>query len=161
MIKKNVYKIFDLSKKNIIVTGANQGNGLAIAKGLIEAGANVIRVDKKFNTSLNSDDYQFDLSKISEMPSLVSNISKKYKKISGLVNNAGITVSTNNPYKDFKAYEETLNVNLHAVFVLSSEICPIMTKNKNRSIINITGLGAHLGFEGNPSYQISKSGVRQ
>ena len=154
-------KIFDLSKKNIIVTGSNRGNGLAISKGLIKAGAKVIRIDKKFNTNLNSDDYQFDLSKISEIPSLVLKLSKKYKKIFGLVNNAGITVSTDNPYKDFKAYEETLNVNLHSVFVLCSEICPIMAKNKSGSIINITSLGAHLGFEGNPSYQISKSGVRQ
>jgi NAD(P)-dependent dehydrogenase (short-subunit alcohol dehydrogenase family) len=154
-------KIFDLSKKNIIVTGSNRGNGLAISKGLIKAGAKVIRIDKKFNTNLNSDDYQFDLSKISEIPNLVLMLSKKYKKIFGLVNNAGITVATDNPYKDFKAYEETLNVNLHSVFVLSSEICPIMAKNKDGSIINITSLGAHLGFEGNPSYQISKSGVRQ
>ena len=154
-------KIFDLSKKNIIVTGSNRGNGLAIAKGLIEAGAKVIRIDKTFNTNLNSDDYQFDLSKISEIPNLISNLSKRYNKIFGLVNNAGITVSTNNPYKDYKAYEETLNVNLYSVFVLSSEICPIMAKNKSGSIINITSLGAHLGFEGNPSYQISKSGVRQ
>ena len=154
-------KIFDLSKKNIVVTGSNTGNGLAISKGLIESGARVIRIDKKFDTKLNSDDYQFDLSKISEIPSLISNLSKKYKKIFGLVNNVGITVPTNNPYKDYNAYEKTLNVNLHSVFVLSSEICPVMAKNKDGSIINITSLGAYLGFEGNPSYQISKSGLRQ
>ena len=154
-------KIFDLSKKNIIVTGSNRGNGLAITKGLIEVGAKVIRIDKEFNTDIKSDDYQFDLSKVSEIPSFISNLAKKYKKIHGLINNAGITVPTNNPYKDYKSYEETLNVNLYSVFVLSSEVCPIMAKNKKGSIINITSLGAHLGFEGNPSYQISKSGVRQ
>jgi NAD(P)-dependent dehydrogenase (short-subunit alcohol dehydrogenase family) len=36
-----------------------------------------------------------------------------------------------------------------------------MSKNKGGSVINITSLGAHLGFPKNPSYQISKAGVRQ
>ena len=38
---------------------------------------------------------------------------------------------------------------------------PIMAKNKSGSIINITSLGAELGFPNNPSYQMSKAGLRQ
>ncbi len=158
---KKIIKSFDLSERNIIVTGSNKGNGLAIAKGLGELGAKIIRIDKKFNTKLKSDDYEFDLSELSKIPNLVSTLSKKYKKIYGLVNNAGITIPSQNPYKDYKSYNDTLNVNLHSVFILSSELCPIMAKNKIGSIINITSLGAHQGFKGNPSYQISKSGIRQ
>lgn len=158
---KNLIKNFDLTGKIIIVTGSNQGNGFAISKGLVEAGAKVVRIDKEFNTILNSDDYKFDLSKIEKIPDLISDISKKYKKIFGLVNNAGITIPTSNPYKNFKAYKETLNINLDSIFVLCSVMCPILAKNKTGSIVNITSLGAHIGFEGNPSYQVSKSGVRQ
>ena len=36
-----------------------------------------------------------------------------------------------------------------------------MAKYKSGSIINITSLGADLGFSNNPSYQISKSGLKQ
>ena len=36
-----------------------------------------------------------------------------------------------------------------------------MSKKKVGSIINITSLGAHLGFPRNPSYQMSKAGMRQ
>ena len=36
-----------------------------------------------------------------------------------------------------------------------------MSKTKGGSIVNITSLGAHLGFPRNPSYQMSKAGIRQ
>jgi NAD(P)-dependent dehydrogenase (short-subunit alcohol dehydrogenase family) len=36
-----------------------------------------------------------------------------------------------------------------------------MSKRKKGSIINITGLSAERGFAGNPSYQISKAGLKQ
>ena len=48
--------IFSLKNKNIIVTGASQGNGLAIARGLIRHEANVIGID--INKPENSD-FQF------------------------------------------------------------------------------------------------------
>jgi short-subunit dehydrogenase len=35
-----------------------------------------------------------------------------------------------------------------------------MSKNKGGSVINITSLGAHLGFPKNPSYQMSKAGCK-
>ena len=36
-----------------------------------------------------------------------------------------------------------------------------MAKRKKGSIINITSLGAEMGFEKNPSYQVSKAGLKQ
>ena len=36
-----------------------------------------------------------------------------------------------------------------------------MSKNKKGSIINITSITSELGFAGNPSYQISKAGLKQ
>jgi NAD(P)-dependent dehydrogenase (short-subunit alcohol dehydrogenase family) len=36
-----------------------------------------------------------------------------------------------------------------------------MAKERTGAIVNITSLGAELGFAGNPSYQISKAGLRQ
>ena len=41
--------IFDITDKKIIITGGNKGNGYAISKGLIAAGAKVLRLDKEFH----------------------------------------------------------------------------------------------------------------
>ena len=88
-------------------------------------------------------------------------IGEKYGRIDALVNNAGISIPLENPYIDDLAYEKTILINLHSVFSLCSAVCPIMAEHKSGSIINITSLGAELAFPNNPSYQISKAGLRQ
>ena len=151
---------FSIKNKKIIVTGGNRGNGLAISKGLIDNGALVIRVDKSFDDQIGSHDFICDLSSMEAIRKLIHELKNHTQVIDGLVNNAGISLQSDNPYSDYDAYQKTISVNLNAVFYLTSEVIPFM-KNKGGSIINITSLGAHLGFPNNPAYQISKSGLSQ
>ena len=153
--------IFDISDKKIIITGGNKGNGYEISKGLIAAGAKVLRLDKEFTNVLDSDDYELDLADEESIKVFLSKLSAEHQDIYGLINNAGISYESSNPYKDFKIFEEVLSINLRSAWILSSQICPLMSKNKKGSIINITSLGAELGFPNNPSYQASKGGLRQ
>lgn len=152
---------FDVSGYVTIVSGANRGNGYAIAKGLEEAGANVVRIDISFDSSMDADDWEFDLSNTSEIPDLVNQIFSKHGRIDALVNNAGISLPSSDPYADIHVYDETLAVNLHGAFALCSAICPIMASHSAGAIVNVTSLGAELGFPDNPSYQVSKAGLRQ
>ena len=157
----NTKSIFDVSNKVVVITGGNRGNGLAMAKGLAEHGAKVVRIDLSFDNDHNEFDIKFDIQNFSEIPDLISQIHGQLGKIDALINNAGISISSRDPYSDNSTYEKTLNVNLRAAFELCSAVCPIMAKQKYGSIINVTSLGAELGFPGNPSYQISKAGLRQ
>jgi len=153
-------KMFDLKDKVIIVTGSNRGNGLAISNGLKNARAKVIGIDLKFDTQ-NSDNYEFDLLNTKLLKDLILDIHKKNGSIDGLVNNAGVSIESSSPYDDKVTYKKTLDINLNAAFELSSNVLPIMAENGSGSIVNITSLGAELGFANNPSYQISKAGLRQ
>ena len=153
--------MFDVSGLIVIVTGSNRGNGYAIAKGLSDARAKVIRADLSFSTSLKTDDRVFDLSIQSNNHYLIEDVFNKYGRIDALVNNAGISISSDEPYSDVETYEKTLAINLTAAFVSCATVCPIMAKQKKGTIVNITSLGAELGFPNNPSYQISKAGLRQ
>lgn len=162
--------IFDIKNKVIIVTGGNSGIGLMISKYLIQYQAKVIRLDKKFldkskkkkiKNSLGSLDIKIDLSDIKKIPKILNKIKNKFNRIDGLVNCHGITKEIKNDKNLSKNFEETINNNLKSTFFLSSLVCKIMAKKNTGSIINITSLGAHLGFPKNPSYQISKAGVRQ
>ena len=150
-----------LKNKTAVITGSNRGNGLAIALGLSKVGATVIRIDLGFDEKIDAFDIEFDLSNSTEIGSLVRNVHNKYGRIDALVNNAGVTIPSDNPYIDVEAYEKTMSINLHSAFVMCAAVCPIMAKNKSGSIINITSLGAELGFPNNPSYQMSKAGLRQ
>lgn len=154
-------KRFDVSGRVVIVTGSNRGNGFAIAQGLHVAGATVIRLDKGFDSEIGTYDIEFDLLRRGDISELLQNIYDKFGRIDGLVNNAGVSVASTVPYNDIEAYETTLSVNLHAAFAMCSAVCPLMASRQTGSIVNITSLGAELAFPANPSYQISKSGLRQ
>jgi NAD(P)-dependent dehydrogenase (short-subunit alcohol dehydrogenase family) len=157
----NPTSLFNLQDKVIIVTGGNRGNGFGISRGLVDAGAAVIRIDKHFTSSLASDDRVFDLSFFDGIPSLVESIEAQYGKIDGLVNNAGISLSIQNPYSNLAAHQNTMDVNATSAYLLCSSVCNIMAKKGSGSIVNITSLGAKLGFADNPSYQMSKAALSQ
>ena len=146
-------------KKNIIITGGNSGSGLSISKAFLDLGSNVIRIDKEFDTKIGSSDFIFNLEKYERINILIDKIKKKFKKVDVLVNNAGITLPSDNSWKNYQIYHKTLAVNLHAPFYIISKIINIM--GNNSSIIQITSLGSKLGFKNNPSYQISKAALAQ
>jgi gluconate 5-dehydrogenase len=157
MQANNILSVVD---KIVLVTGSNRGNGLAISKGLLAHGAKVLRIDTQFDHDIGADDYVFDLNNIDEIEILLMRLVKRYKHVDGLVNNAGISLGSEKPYDDFSLFLNTMNVNLNSAFVLTAGILPIM-KERGGSIINVTSLGAELAFPDNPSYQVSKAGLRQ
>ena len=152
---------FDIKDKTIIVTGANRGNGLAMASAIAAAGANLVRVDISFDTSLQGDDRVFDLTDACGIDGLVDAILADHGRVDGLVNNAGVSLASADPYSDFDVYDRTMAINATAAFRMCARLCPAMAKAGGGSIVNITSLGAELGFPGNPSYQMSKAALRQ
>lgn len=153
--------LFSLAGKTIIVTGAARGNGLAICEGLQKNGALVIGVDKSDNLNADFPNFVVDITNKHDVSKLIGTVIEKFGSIDGLVNNAGISLSSDTPHFDDDVYEKTLAVNLDAVFYLTSLLCQHMAKFQAGSIVNITSLGAEQGFPGNPAYQISKAGVKQ
>ena len=153
--------LFNVVNSVVVITGSNRGNGFAIANGLSNAGAKVVRIDLAFDNKLNTTDIVFDLANQSQIKSLVKDITIKFGRIDALVNNAGVSIASTSPYSDDSTYEKTLSINLHAAFAMCSAVCPVMANQKTGSIINITSLGAELAFPNNPAYQMSKAGLRQ
>ena len=156
-------KMFALDSKIAIVTGAAQGNGKAIAKGLSEAGASVIGLDIKENINIKDCDYVVcDITNDKHLEKIVTYVINKYQKIDILVNNAGVSY----PH-DFLSYpedlwEKTYNVNLKAPYKLMKAVARQMKKNNvGGSIINITSLNSEMAFPNNPAYVASKGALKQ
>ena len=156
----------DFSGKNVVVTGGARGIGLTFVKSLVSLGANVLVLDKMFDTSLFGDSlknitmFEIDLSKKNEFARLLSFVSEKYDKIDIVINNAGVTFpsSGDEPYP-ITYWETTLNVNLTAPFMVISTLLPYLQKSNAASIINIASLNSELGFPNNPAYVASKSAL--
>lgn len=167
---KNISKLFSLSGKVAIVTGAGRGNGRAIAKGFLGAGAVVYFVDilekelEKAKKSIKNPKAKFliaDITKKDDLERIVNQIIKERKKIDILVNNAGITIGQPSEIYSEENWEKTYKVNLKAAFLLSQLAAKYMIKQKRGVIINITSLGAEQGFPGNPAYVAFKGGLKQ
>ena len=155
-------------KKIYIVTGGFSGIGLSICGNLLHNNHQVVSIGKtpkkllnlkkKFKKyKKNFDPIICNLENESEIKDLKKYLNKKYVKIDGLVNNAGINPSRNNILKtSLNDWNKTLNVNLTGVFLLTKYVLPNLKNNS--SIVNISSVAAK-GMKNRISYSTSKAGL--
>ena len=161
--------MFSVKDKIVIVTGAARGNGRAIAEGFLEHGAIVYFFDilevvesiVDLAKTRKAHSMVGDLQNKTDINRLVSTVAKEEGCIDVLVNNAGISLSSDIDCYNEDAWNRTFEINLKGAFLLSCRVIEVMKKKNKGAIINITSLGAELGFSGNPSYVASKGGLKQ
>lgn len=143
--------------KTVIITGANKGIGLASSR-LLSKKYNIIGIARKKISNFPGAFIACDLSNEAEINELCEFIKKKYKKIYGIVNNAGASYGQSVKNFDLKTFDKSINLNLRAAIHLSKEFVDQMIKNKEGRIINIASRAA-LGRENRTSYSAAKSGL--
>ena len=143
--------------KTVIITGANKGIGLASSR-LLSKKYNIIGIARKKIHNFPGTFIACDLSNEAEINELCEFIKKKYKKIYGIVNNAGASYGQSVKNFDLKTFDKSINLNLRAAIHLSKEFVDQMIKNKEGRVINIASRAA-LGRENRTSYSAAKSGL--
>ena len=163
-------KLFDLSGKVAVVTGASTGLGQGMSLGLAQAGADVVLVDYVPSTETEEKVkamgrkalmLELNLMKMESIKTLVDKAIATFGKIDILVNNAGIIRRT--PAIDFseKDWDEVMQINSKTVFFLSQACAKDMLKRNYGKIINVASLLAFQGGIFVPSYAASKGAVAQ
>lgn len=161
-------KLFDLSGKTALVTGAASGLGQGIAIGLAEAGAHVVNVSlgssaetvsKVEGLGRKSSEVIADLSNHDQLQSIFDEALQLTGQIDILVNNAGIIRRA--PAKDHpeKDWFDVINLNLNTVFLLSQIAGRHMIERGSGKIINICSMLSYQGGINVPGYTASKHGV--
>ncbi len=159
---------FRLVGKAALVTGASRGLGQAMALALAEAGADVAAASRGDSSDTRARIEKLgrrcvairaDLAAPDAADTLVRETLTALGRIDILVNNAGIIRRA--PLLDFteKDWDDVMNVNIKALFLLSQAAARIMAKQGRGKIINIASM---LSFQGGirvPSYTASKSAV--
>ena len=159
--------IFDFNNKTILITGATRGIGKEIASQLTKLNANLILTGtkpdqiKKLNlekTSKNIQYFQLNPLDKDSLKVFLKNISK-YKKIDGIVNNAGINRLNNINEANMLDYDEMLNVNLRLPFELINIISKRMIENNFGRVVNIGSIFGVISKAKRSIYSTSKFGI--
>ena len=164
---------FQLHGKTAFVTGARRGIGLAIACALAEAGADIVASSATLEASGSEIEtrvrglgrrywgFACDLSQRPAVARLIEDVKRDCPPIDILVNNAGTI--RRKPAAEFpdEFWDETIEVNLNAQWVLAREFGREMIARGSGKIIFTASL---LSFQGGitvPAYAAAKGGLAQ
>lgn len=153
--------IFSIKNKVIIITGVSSGIGKYIATQLVMYGAIVYGISRKKVKKSNYKIIQCDLNDTEKLKKEIQKIYLKHKKISVLINNAGITKETNNLDENLQFFDEVININTKIPIFLTNLCSKYMKKKESCSVINICSLASKFGFPNNTSYIASKGALSQ
>jgi len=159
---------FKLDGKVAVVTGANTGLGQGMCVALAEAGACVAGAARRdcgeTNAMINPGQFHAILADLSDNDApkkIMDETIEHFGRVDILVNNAGIIRRDDITEFSERDWDDVMQINLKALFMLSQLAAKQLIKQKSGGkIINIASL---LSFQGGirvPSYTASKSGVR-
>ncbi|MDR2666571.1 MAG: 3-oxoacyl-[acyl-carrier-protein] reductase [Holosporales bacterium] len=163
--------LFSLTGYRALITGGSGAIGRATAVAMATQGANVVVTGTNVNaldatskevsekTSQNVDIIRCDLADLDSASRLFHEVEGTFGQIDILVNNAGIDRDRLVMKMSEEDFQEVININLIAVFMLSKAALVAMAKRRYGRIINMSSV---VGFTGNPgqaNYCASKAGL--
>ncbi|MGP6090043.1 SDR family oxidoreductase [Antarctobacter jejuensis] len=163
-------QLFSLAGRRALITGSSQGIGLALARGLAEAGAEIIlngRDPKKLASAAEAlrgeghrvHEVPFDATDHEAVRAAVGKFEEEVGAIDILVNNAGMQYRT--PLEDYPAemFEKLLQTNVASVFHVGQACARFMIGRGRGKIINIASVQTALARPGIAPYTTTKGAV--
>jgi NAD(P)-dependent dehydrogenase (short-subunit alcohol dehydrogenase family) len=152
----------DLSSKVVLLTGIGQngdpsmwGNGAATARVFLRNGARVFGCDINLPSAQATRDrllsefpgaeievLQTDVTKKDEVDALVKKCAEKWGRIDILVNNVGKSEKGDPASMSEEIWDSQVAVNLKSVYLACHFVLPIMERQGNGVVINVSSIGA-------------------
>ena len=159
-----------LEEKIVLITGGTSGIGLGTIEYLLEQGnyeiislsrgdKNLSLAKQKLGDNANRITFlQGDISKEQDCKRVCEEIEKKYNRLDGLVNSAGIIKLGGIEEQTLEEWNNSININLTGIFLLTKTLLPLLKKGTNPSIVNISSMSSERAG-GSIAYCASKAGV--
>ncbi len=159
-----------MNSRVILVTGANGGLGLAIARTFLEESpdnfvwlgvhARRERAEKLAGEcSMNCCCVDLDVTQPAAWKQAVTRVLAEHKRIDVLINNAGKNQDGLLANLTGEAWDTVLAINLNATFHGCQAVLPAMISQRSGRIINLASLSALLAPAGQANYAAAKAGV--
>jgi NAD(P)-dependent dehydrogenase (short-subunit alcohol dehydrogenase family) len=156
--------------KNVIVTGAGQGIGRAVAERFAREGADAMLVGRRHEpleqavreieaTGGHAWAHPADVSDSTEVEGAVAAAMARWARIDTLVNNAGIAEEV--PFLEIEdaGWDRVLATNLRGAFLMAQRVARKQVEAGGGSIVHIASIDASGGDGPYASYNASKAGL--
>lgn len=162
---------FSLAGKLALVTGGSRGIGLGLARGLAEAGADIILVARSESDLATAQETllplgrriaiaPFDMADAAAIPAWYASVVEQQGAPDILINNAGMSRRGPAEQLSLEDWQAVIDVNMTAIFALSQAFASERIAAKKRGkIVNIGSLMSSASRPGTAPYSASKGGV--
>jgi NAD(P)-dependent dehydrogenase (short-subunit alcohol dehydrogenase family) len=162
--------------RTVLITGASKGIGRATAMSFAKAGAaaiviaarsdlaeveeEILRTASKNKNPPQILKLQLDVTSENSVVEAVAQVEQKLGRLDILINNAGYLeswqpIADTDPIQWWKAWE----VNVKGVYLMTRAFLPLLLKGGEKTIVNISSIGAHYVRPGASAYQTTKFAV--
>ena len=155
--------------KRVLITGASQGLGLALAKKYAKMGYSLLLVARNKDTLLNLKEFILKESKIdveifpydltNEVEVFCKKIIDTYQDIEIVINNAAMGLADTILNHDVKDEEKLIDLNIKALTILSIKFAKYFKEKGYGRILNISSVGSMMPGAYISSYYASKAYV--
>jgi gluconate 5-dehydrogenase len=163
--------LFDLSGRRAVITGGTHGLGMAMAKGLARAGAELIitgttpeKMDSALaeyrNAGFKVTGYLFDVTDDQKAGHHVDTIEAEVGPIDILVNNAGVIKRVPAVEMGTEDFRKVIDVDLVGPFIMAKYVGKKMISRRAGKIINICSMMSELGRNTVSAYAAAKGGLK-
>jgi 3-oxoacyl-[acyl-carrier protein] reductase len=142
----------------IVVTGASKGIGRAICERLLSSNVEIFGLARDV-THVPFESMNCDVSSYDEVKQVAQILKRSGKKLSGLINAAGIASMNLAVTTPHKVAENIIETNLLGTIYCCQLFSPMIFRHKTGSIINFSTIAVALGLKGESIYVASKAGV--
>jgi 2-deoxy-D-gluconate 3-dehydrogenase len=164
--------LFDLHGKVAIVTGGNGGIGLGIARGLAEAGANIVvaarnrdktskAVEEINALGVRAIGLQTDVTDSAQVTRMVEESVAALGGVDILIANAGMSIRKRPETYSMDEWTRVITTNLTGVFACCHAVYPGMQSRGGGKIVTIGSMSSIFGMEMAAPYASTKGGVVQ
>lgn len=158
-----------MDSKAVIVTGASRGIGLAIAEKLAATGYHLALVARDADRlqsaasqiagDVTIKTYPGDIADWERVQAITETVKQDFETIWGLVNNAGVTKDGLFVRMKPDDWQHVMDINLNGTFYFTRAVAPIMMRQREGRIINISSVIGLTGNAGQANYAASKAGI--
>lgn len=163
--------LFRLDGKIALITGSSHGLGMAVAIGLGQAGATIVingsnpeklaqAVEEYASAGVTAHPYVFDVTREDLIDENITRIEQEVGPIDILVNNAGIIKRIPALEMSLEDWNQVINIDLTAPFLMSRRVARGMKERGCGKIINMCSMMSEVGRDTVSAYAAAKGGLK-